>query len=128
MTDIILALKSGIFSSHWPKAKKGRGEGAKRDKRLLLQINDKKQIGEKEKIFFMRALLFLNGIISSGASDFLLPGCGLDWAVTPLSRALTVVYLMIGAPILYLYLTTTGRMLSSALHFAAYQAGRPITS
>ena len=50
-------------------------------------------------------------------------GCGVDWAVTPLSRIASVAYLVIGAPILYLYLTSAGRALSAALHFIGYQVG-----
>lgn len=49
-------------------------------------------------------------------------GCGFDWAVSPLSRALTVLYLLVGAPIMYLYLTTTGALLARAIHFAALHA------
>ena len=53
------------------------------------------------------------------------PGCGVDWAVTPLSRIATVAYLVVGAPILYLYLATAGRAFSAALHFIGYQVGAP---
>ena len=51
------------------------------------------------------------------------PGCGVDWAVTPLSRIATVAYLIVGAPILYYYFTRVGRALSAALHFIGYQVG-----
>ena len=50
-------------------------------------------------------------------------GCGADWAVSPMSRILTVAYLIVGAPIIYLYVVTAGRAIASALHFAAYQVG-----
>ena len=50
-------------------------------------------------------------------------GCGVDWAVTPLSRIATVAYLVVGVPILYLYLATAGKALSAALHFIGYQVG-----
>ena len=53
------------------------------------------------------------------------PGCGVDWAVTPLSRIATVAYLVVGAPILYYYFTRVGRALSAALHFIGYQVQAP---
>lgn len=48
-------------------------------------------------------------------------GCGIDWAVSPLSRLLTVMYLVIGAPIMYLYLTTTGGLLTKAICFSCHR-------
>lgn len=50
-----------------------------------------------------------------------LSGSGYDWAVSPLSRILTVLYLIIGAPIMYLYLSTTGSLFARAIHFAIFQ-------
>ena len=35
-------------------------------------------------------------------------GSGMDWALSPLSRLLTVAYLIVGAPIMFMYLRTTG--------------------
>ena len=39
-------------------------------------------------------------------------GCGTDWAVSPLSRLLTVLYLLVGMPIMYLYLMSTGNLMA----------------
>ena len=41
-----------------------------------------------------------------------LAGCGTDWAVSPLSRLLTVLYLLVGLPIMYLYLMSTGSLMA----------------
>ncbi len=38
--------------------------------------------------------------------------------MSPLSRLLTVLYLLIGAPVMYLYLSTTGALLARAITFA----------
>ena len=43
--------------------------------------------------------------------------------MTPLSRIATVPYLMVGALIMYWYLTTVGKSLSATLHFIGYQVG-----
>ncbi|TRY70031.1 hypothetical protein TCAL_15016 [Tigriopus californicus] len=47
-------------------------------------------------------------------------GSDADWPVSPLSRILTVIYLIIGAPIMYLYLTSTGSLFSRAIYFALF--------
>ena len=42
-------------------------------------------------------------------------GCGVDWVVSPLSRILTIFFIIIGAPIMYFYISTTGSLLARAL-------------
>ena len=42
----------------------------------------------------------------------MISGCGTDWAVSPLSRLLTVLYLLVGMPIMYLYLMSTGNLMA----------------
>ena len=46
-------------------------------------------------------------------------GCGSDWAVSPLSRLLTVLYLLVGLPIMYLYLTSTGALMARMIGMTA---------
>ena len=50
-------------------------------------------------------------------TDFCLSfaGNGADWAVSPLSRILTVLYLLVGLPIMYLYLMSTGSLTAKIL-------------
>ena len=47
-----------------------------------------------------------------GFNFIFLTGCGTDWAVSPLSRLLTVLYLLVGLPVMYLYLMSTGHLLA----------------
>jgi hypothetical protein len=42
-------------------------------------------------------------------------GGGVDWVVSPLSRVLTIFYIVIGAPIMYFYISTTGGLFARAL-------------
>ena len=49
--------------------------------------------------------------------QFVISGCGTDWAVSPLSRLLTVLYLLVGLPIMYLYLTSTGSLMARLVCF-----------
>jgi hypothetical protein len=55
----------------------------------------------------------LEGLIT--CSSFVFAGCGTDWAVSPLSRLVTVAYLFIGIPIMYLYLMSTGSLMARAI-------------
>ena len=45
-------------------------------------------------------------------------GSGMDWALSPLSRLLTVAYLIVGAPIMFMYLRTTGGAAARGLRYA----------
>ena len=45
----------------------------------------------------------------------------MDWALSPLSRLMTVVYLIFGVPIMFMYLRTTGSLCSRALRFLCRQ-------
>ena len=53
----------------------------------------------------------------SNIQQFVISGCGTDWAVSPLSRLLTVLYLLVGLPIMYLYLTSTGSLMARLVCF-----------
>ncbi len=46
---------------------------------------------------------------------FYFSGGGVDWVVSPLSRVLTIFYIVIGAPIMYFYISTTGGLFARAL-------------
>ena len=50
----------------------------------------------------------------------MLTGGGIDWALSPLSRLLTVLYIIIRAPIMFLYLRTTGNLMAKALRFTLW--------
>ena len=52
----------------------------------------------------------------------------MDWALSPLSRLLTVLYLIVGAPIMFMYLRTTGSAAARAMRFLASQAAAQCTS
>ena len=56
-------------------------------------------------------------IVSNFISNFYFyfSGCGHDWAVSSLSRLLTVLYLLVGLPVMYLYLTSTGHLLARVI-------------
>ena len=54
-------------------------------------------------------------------------GSGMDWALSPLSRLLTVAYLIVGAPIMFMYLRTTGGAAARGLRYACSTSGSLLT-
>jgi len=66
---------------------------------------------------FPRHFVSDKNICFSYDDDLIVSGCGVDWVVSPLSRVLTVFYILIGAPIMFMYISTTGSLLARALRF-----------
>ena len=48
-------------------------------------------------------------------------GSGMDWNLSPISRLLTVAYLLVGVPIMFMYLKTTGSLAARAIRLIARQ-------
>ena len=46
---------------------------------------------------------------------YVFSGGGVDWVVSPLSRVLTIFYILVGAPIMYFYISTSGSLFARAL-------------
>lgn len=45
----------------------------------------------------------------------------MDWALSPWSRLLTIIYIILGAPIMFIYLRTTGSLSARAMRFIGNQ-------
>ena len=52
---------------------------------------------------------------------FSISGSGMDWELSSISRLLTVGYLLIGVPIMFVYLKTTGGLAAKAIRLLTKQ-------